>query len=109
MIVNERAYLDHHGVKGQKWGIRNRREKKPSRKSQRQTQRQARYDSDVAKANHLLETALKDPQVLIKLNRRHIVTGEEFVQHLSRGGLLDVPGSSIYAQQKNKKGPYVLQ
>jgi hypothetical protein len=102
-------FLEHHGVRGQKWGIRNKRKSGPSRRDVRKHKKQQVQKLRMDKANHLVETATKDPQVLIKLNRRHVVTGEEFINHLSRGGLLDIDGSDIWAQQEKPGGPYVMR
>jgi hypothetical protein len=95
-------FLEHFGVKGMHWGIRH----KPSSsgKLSRKQKRQKRYQE---KADSLIKEALGSNQVLINLNRRHIVTGEEFVQYLANGGLLDIRGTSIYARQHTKTGPFV--
>lgn len=106
------AFIAHHGKKGMRWGIRNKQNPSESPKVSRQVrkaqERQAQFQKNQAKAADFLNTALKDPQVLIKLNGRTVVTGKEFTDHLIAGGLLDVNTTSIYAQQKTKNGPYVL-
>lgn len=100
MIIREDAYLRHVGIKGMHWGQRRERKKK---------EKQARFAENQKKANDLLRTALKDSNTLILLNKHHIVTGKEFVDHLSNGGLLDVNTSRVYAKQKKPGGAYVLQ
>jgi hypothetical protein len=101
------AFLEHHGVKGMRWGSRkgaSSGDKRRGFRQRRADKRQAR----IQKANDLMTTALKDPEVLIKLNNQQIVTGRQFVQFMGRGGLMDVRTTDIYAK-KGPKGKYVLQ
>lgn len=94
--------LAHHGVKGMKWG----QHKKLSRKEVR-AEKHAFYE---AKANRLIQQALKDPTTLIALNtggvHPTVVTGREFVQHLSYGGVMNIKMTDVYATKK--KGQYVM-
>lgn len=105
MIIDAGVYLKHFGKKGMRWGQRSANPnsiKKLSRK-------QKRFLANQEKAKSFMDTALKDPNVLIALNGHVIVTGKEFTDHMASGGLLNVKMTRIYAQQENPGGKYVLK
>lgn len=109
--------LEHHGVKGMKWGVRKRRddgggsggrsskskkppkEKAPSRRERRKAKSAERQRADIKKAEAYLDKALKKgDDVLINLNGQVVVTGKEFVSHLANGGYLNVRTTSVFAE-----------
>lgn len=94
--------LAHHGVKGQKWG----QHKKLNRKEVR-AEKHAFYEN---KANRLIQQSLKDPTTLIALNTGGtfptVVTGREFISHLSQGGVMNIKMTDVYATKQN--GQYVM-
>jgi hypothetical protein len=100
--------LAHHGVKGMKWGER--KAAKPAKLSRKQVkaEKHAFYQN---KANSLVQEALKNPKTLIALNTGGtfptIVTGREFITHLSNGGVMNIKATDVYARQ-GKDGAYVL-
>jgi hypothetical protein len=99
-------FLEHHGVKGMKWGVR-----RAEKKQRRVQTAQERHDFYQAKADHILKTAAKDPEALVLLTHpggRTVVTGREFVQHMSNGGLMNIKTTDIYATRPGNKGPYQL-
>jgi len=112
MTVDEHVYdfLEHRGVKGMHWGVRKSNGDKPSsKKPSRQEKREAKTAAREKKVNDLVSTSLKEPTALILLNGRHLITGEEFVNHMTNGGLMDVRLTRVYARQHTKEGPYVLE
>lgn len=107
-VMSTENFLEHHGVKGMKWGVH-----KESRKVYRQRVRQEKSNFEQKKAHTLLNEAAKGgDKVLIKTRfgsdtTQRILTGKEFVDALSRGGAFDVRVSEVYAT-RGKTGPYVL-
>ena len=104
MIINvDENSLQHFGKKGMKWGVRKEKQQsnslgksnKPSRKEKKQEKQAA----TIKRGENLVNLALKEPKSLILLNRKQIVTGKDFVSYLSKGGLLDIDGSGVYARQ----------
>lgn len=112
MIHDDKPSLEelmHHGVKGQKWGVR--RKHQESRGQYKQRVRQESSNFYQKKANNLLNEAKHNPEVLINLKHpggRSIITGREFVNHLQAGGYMDVKMTDVYARQTKKGGPYQL-
>lgn len=147
--------LEHHGVKGQKWGVRRRseaeggpslssvkartdhplaplRSKHDQARAERiasgQTRRGAkaavqlqtakeREDFYQNKAQNIIDVASKDHESLIALktgNGQHlIVTGKQFIDHMTAGGLMDIKASDVYATRDRtpsgkRTGPYIL-
>jgi hypothetical protein len=120
------AFLEHHGggpggfgekhagTQGVKTATAKREAKaaskpvKLSRKDVR-VEKQAFYQK---KAEHLLKTAVDNPDVLIGVSNGSpiptVVTGKEFVNHMSRGGMMNVRYTDIYATKDPKSGSYVL-
>lgn len=107
MILHEDLkFLQHFGKKGMKWGVR--KEKTASsgssgsakpQKLSRKEKKQAQHAVTIKRGENLVNLALKEPKSLILLNRKQVVTGKEFVSYLSKGGLLDIDGSGVYARQ----------
>lgn len=121
--------LAHYGVLGMKWGVRKRRDSKPSssgkssdssskkssapkktkpkkvsRKEHRAKVKAERNKFYEQKAESIMKEALKDPEVLIKLSTPGdpygmVVTGQQFANYASNGGLFDVKTSDIYARR----------
>jgi hypothetical protein len=109
--------LEHHGIKGMRWGVRrddstsssggSSKPKKLSRSEVAQEQR----DFYQKKADNILKVASKDPESLIALktpNDAVIVTGHQFVDHMTRGGLMDIRMSDVWATKASPTGPYEL-
>lgn len=117
--MSNSLYLQHYGVKGMKWGVRKRRDvvnkpKRMSRKEVRNINRQRRQEHNAKRAEYLLsEAATKKKDVLIairtpydKMNVPTIVTGTQFVDYMTRGGVLNIEQSDIFAT-KDSSGTYV--
>lgn len=82
MIIDEEAYLEHHGVKGQKWGVRN------NKRFQKQQDRIRRVASGTgSKADKLIVGSFRVPIF-------RLVTGKGL-----RGGAQ----KQLEAQEKRKK------
>lgn len=105
-------FLAHSGVLGMKWGKHNSTSSMNKKKLTRKEVRTEKNEFYQNKAKRLIEKSLKDPNILIALNSGQtipsIVSGREFVNHLSNGGLLNIKMTDVYAQQKNKAGAYIL-
>lgn len=110
--------LRHVGVKGMRWGHRKAESSDSSGSSDAPTKPKKLTRKEVKaeknefyqkKGADLVEKALKDPTVLIKLHHGGtyptLVTGKEFVDHLSRGGLMDIRATDVFAT-KAKSGVY---
>ena len=108
MTIN--PYLEHHGVKGMKWGRRKRREtssgekKRLSRKEVRRLNKQKSKEFYQKKADRLIkESASKGKDVLVSVKGFEsfptVMTGREFVTHLSNGGMFDIKQTDIYARR----------
>lgn len=116
---NVADFLAHFGVKGMRWGVRrqeNAGSTKPSRKERKQaekervrSEREAAFNAHIEKARGLVQQSLKDPDTLVLLNGRQIVTGREFVQHMTNGGLMDVNTTRVYATIDKTTKKYVVQ
>lgn len=113
--LTSKDYLAHFGVKGMRWGVRKANDSSTPKVSRRQQKKeakraakQARFEADQKKATMLLDAALKDPEILINLNNNIVVTGKEFVDHMSNGGLMNVRTTTVFAQKDKQSGQYVL-
>lgn len=112
------TFLEHFGVKGMKWGVHNDNDStssskpKVSRKELRATNKAAKTKFYEDKAHRVIDAASKDPEVLIQLKTQAayptVVTGREFIQHLSKGGVMDVQLTDVYATKDKKQNAYVL-
>lgn len=110
--------LAHYGVKGMRWGHRKAEDssgtgkQRLSRKEFKAKVRQEKSDFYQKKADSLLKESLKDPEVLVRLKSTDpyptILTGKEFVDYLTRGGIMDIKATDIYARKTSKNGPYEL-
>lgn len=109
-------YLEHHGVKGMKWGVRRNRDsggsdkpRKISRGENRRLNKKAEREFYQNKINDIFEKSLKlDTDIFIAANTggpiTQIMTGREFVIHMANGGLLNPKTSEIWAVNENKFG-----
>lgn len=81
------AYLEHFGVKGMHWG-------------QRKQEKREKWLADAqVKGNKLVEAALAKPDRIVDLykggNHPTVVTGQQFVDHLMRGGAVDLGRTKV--------------
>ena len=110
-------FLEHHGVKGMKWGIRKAEYKsldKASRKKYRKkTSKERRTDRDTAYKENLkvvVAAAASKPQGVFVSTRRPgdgsnmLLTGKEFTAHLAKGGYVDIKATNIYGYTDTKEG-----
>ena len=106
-ILTDSDRIEHSGVRGMKWGHRRARSSQTQRPP-RKSKRQAKIDYANERLTGILEKAFKDgDKTLINLNNRGVVTGEQFVNYVSSGGLLDVKRTSIFAEYSPEKEDYV--
>jgi hypothetical protein len=123
------AVLEHHGIKGMKWGQHKaegsaggpsgsaEKPKKTFRgttveKLSREEIRTQKKDFYQNKADDIINRAAKSPDSLVMIQDRQtyartIVTGKELIEHMGKGGLMDVYMTDIYAE-KNKSGEYEI-
>lgn len=116
-FASPKEALAHFGVKGMKWGhhkakTESRSQPRLSRKEFKAKVKQEKLDFYQKKSNDLLKESLKDPEVLIRLKTMDpypaIVTGKEFTDYLSKGGVMDIKMTDVYARKTGKNGPYEL-
>ena len=114
--ISTEEVLEHFGVKGMRWGVRNKQSSTPkiSRKQNRQMNREARAKFDQEKMITLYAEAKKaGNKVLVETmlpgtpaGVKTVITGEQFVKHLEAGGALNVRTTEIFARQKTDGTPY---
>ena len=96
-------FLEHFGVKGMKWGQRK------ARRAERAAAKDSFYQK---KADDILKAAMKDsedkPRTLVALDGRLVITGQQFVDHMARGGVMDISRTEIFAT-RGSTGPYQRQ
>jgi hypothetical protein len=113
VIIEAEDFVKHFGTRGMRWGVRNSRDSnsfKPNRKERRQEKRLAKNAAQEKKVNDIIKTSLKQPtRTLVLLNGQQVVTGKEFVDHMTAGGRMNVKTTRIYARQQGKTGPFVLE
>lgn len=115
--VSDKPSIDeaiaHFGTKGMRWGVRNDTTGGETRKATKSEKKTHAVQWDQAKAQRLVDAAMKDPKVLISVKSQDlypmIATGKEFLDHMAAGGLLNVRQSDIYAKQDTPGGQYRLQ
>lgn len=108
--VSREEALSHFGIKGMHWGVRKASDSSGSQKLTRKEVRAEKKDFYEKKGSRLVDTALKDPEVLIKLTNQAgslVITGEQFVNHLSAGGMMNVKYTDIWATKDKTSGQYV--
>jgi hypothetical protein len=96
--------LRHFGVKGMRWGHRQ-ASGSGSSKPRKMTRQEVKADKTAfyeKKLSNVLEKSLKDPKTLVTLTLQGesyptVVTGKEFVDYASRGGLMNARTTDIYA------------
>ena len=106
------TFLEHHGVKGMKWGKKTApTEKRRAYKARISSERQAFYQKHLS---DVLDTSLKKGErVLVRTHLPGdyvptVMTGKQFVDYASRSGLLDAKMTDIFARQDPKSKQYVL-
>lgn len=114
------AFLEHVGVKGMRWGHRKAEDSagssSGSEKPKKLTRKEVRAEKNefyVKKGDNIVRTAAKHPDSLIAIRNYGdyvptIVTGKELLEHMAKGGLLDVKNSDVYATKNQKTGEYWL-
>ena len=112
--------LTHFGVPGMKWGHRKVVNVPGSISTQRKTRKEVRrinkeglYKFYEDRASKAVKQALKDPTSLIKTQTNYsaypqIVTGKQFIDHLSAGGAINIQATAVYATKATKNGQYVV-
>lgn len=134
LTQEDRAFLQHYGVKGMKWGVRRdqatldrlaggrnlrkaqaregtRAQRKATRRQQRDdwknykkttSRKERRADARMAretKIKHLLSEANKQPSRALVISREgsfpQLVTGKQFVDHMMKGGAVDVNATNL--------------
>lgn len=106
-------FLAHYGVAGMKWGRRKGSSDSGSTKEPRKTRKEVRAinkagqrEFDEKKLTSVISESLKKgDKVLVKSLMQGdtyptVMTGTEFVDYASRGGLLNPRLTDIYARQK---------
>ena len=127
MSLETDDFLEHFGIKGMKWGVTrkegsdgnvgsNPKNKKPEKTVETRKERKVRQKADKEKfyqdkANNLLKTASEQPLSLIYLKDQSpiptVVTGKEFMDHMTKGGLMDIKMTDVWATE-NDQGGYSL-
>lgn len=103
--------LQHYGVKGMKWGVRNSdgSSAKPKKltRTEVKAERAAFYKN---RADTILKEALDNPQTLIAAKVPgafpSVMTGRQFVDYLTSGGIIDVKYTYVYAKLNDDTGSY---
>lgn len=92
MFVDEDIsdFLSHHGIKGQRWGVRNKQTGTSTKKVSRRQRRIAATHANQRAAKAFVVKASKNPNMIVLLNGRHVITGKQFVDHMMAGGLMDI-------------------
>lgn len=121
------SFLAHHGVKGMKWGVQRdeavlariagarvrgetkedkQRYKEYKKTTSRKERKADRREVIQQKADNLIKTALKNPDILIEVSTgpgaKTLATGKSFVEHLAAGGRFDPVFSNVSQVQLNK-------
>ena len=115
--------LDHHGVKGMRWGRRKQRvsasgkgaskSNSPKKKLTRAEVRAERNAFYMARSERAVDTALrKKGDTLIYTSttpkvRGIVMSGNEFIDHISKGGAFDTRVTRVYAT-KDESGKFAL-
>jgi hypothetical protein len=125
-------YLEHHGIKGMHWGKHKAEEAggtsgggsgdKPRKtfrgttveKMNRHEVKAEKDDFYQKKADDVLKRAAKNGgnDTLVQVTDRQtyattVYTGKELIEHMGRGGLMDIYMTDVYAE-KNKDGVYEM-
>lgn len=110
-------FLEHHGVKGMKWGIRKKEYKSLDRDSKKmyrkKTSKERRADRRKAYEKNLstiTKAAAKNPSGMLVRTRRpgeqydSVLTGKEFIDHLTKGGYVDARATQVFGYANTKEG-----
>ena len=97
--------LEHYGVKGMRWGVRRKRDQSGGSRPAKMTRKEVRADRDKfyrEKADNVVRTAAGEKATLISVKtpaESRVVTGREFVDYLSRGGVFNAKYTDVFAVQ----------
>ena len=108
------SFLEHYGVKGMRWGVRKNvtSSHKKSRREKRAEKKAAKQEFYNKKAQNIIAKSLEDPDTIVSLKTTDVyptlVTGREFVEYASKGGIFDIRYTDIYATKDKESNTYVV-
>ena len=108
------AFLEHYGVKGMRWGVRKNSTSshKKSRREKRAEKKAAKQEFYNKKAQNIIAKSLEDPDTIVSLKTTDVyptlVTGREFVEYASKGGIFDIRYTDVYATKDRESNTYVV-
>ena len=96
--------IDQHGKKkvdAPKSKEKNIKAPKQSNKEKRVAQKVKTREEGQKRAESLFNAALNNPNGVVLLNGRQVVTTEEFINHLATGGVMDINSTQVYARRED--------